>query len=117
MVAVIVVVTGVAVSSAPSNDSPILAAALVGLVGVVILGAIAWARNYPVQPGDEAAYGRVAVVKLALAEGIALVGFVVASILGPWWVTLIGGGLSLTALGVAWPSDADKERHELLYLI
>lgn len=117
MIPVIVVVAGVALSSAPSNDSPALAAGPVGLVGVVILGAIAWARNYPVQPGDEAAYGRVAVVKLALAESIALIGFVIASTLGPWWVTLIGGGLALAGLGLAWPSEADRERHELLYLI
>ena len=117
MVAVIVVVAVVAFTSAPSNDSPAWAIVLVGLAGVAVLGAIAWARNYPVSPGDEAAYGRVAVVKLALAEGAALIGFVVAVILGPWWVTLIGGGFALAGLGLSWPSKADRERHELLYLI
>lgn len=117
MLAVIVVVAAVAFTSASSNDSPALAIVLVGLAGLAALGAIAWVRNYPVSPGDAAAYGRVAVVKLALAEGAALIGFVVALTLGPWWVTLVGGGFALAGLGLSWPSESDKERHELLYLI
>ena len=48
------------------DGSPVIGAVVVGAVGIVFLVAIAWIRQFPVRPGDEAAYGKAATIKLAV---------------------------------------------------
>ncbi len=96
---------------------PVLGTIIVGVLGSVSLGVIAWLRQRPIAPGDEAAYRTTAITKLALMEATGLIGFALAIAVGPWWLAVVGAGFSLTGLGLAWPSAADQERHELLYLV
>ena len=81
------------------------------------MATVAWVRQLPVRPGDSAAYGKAAALKLALAEVPVLVGFALGAAIGPWWLTVVGAGFSLACLAFAWPSEADRERHELLFLV
>jgi len=90
---------------------------IVAVLGFFTLGAIGWVRQRPIRPEDEVAYLHTALIKLSLAEGIGLIGFALSVTLGPWWLAAVGVGFSLVGLSLALPSDADRERHELLYLI
>lgn len=116
---VVTIAALVAASSlvAGSDGAPVAGVLAVGGTGLVVLGALGWIRQLPVKPGDAAGYGRAAVIKLAVAEVPVLIGFVAAGVFGPWWVAAVGGGFSLVALALSWPSHADRERHELLYLV
>lgn len=114
---VIGMLVGVAAVVAPSDGNEILGIVIIGLVGAAVLTAVAWIRQLPVRPGDSAGYGRAAVLKLALAEVPVLVGFALGAAMGPWWLTIVGAGFALAGLAFAWPSEADRERHELLFLV
>lgn len=114
---VVGLLTGLAVAMAEPDGLPVLGALLATAVGAVALVAVGWIRQLPVRPGDAAAYGRAAVMKLAIAEIPALLGFVLALVAGPWWLAVIGGAATLAATALAWPSSADRERHELLFLV
>ncbi len=101
-----------------SDDAPgWVGSVIVALVGTVSIAALGWIRQLPVRPGDEAAYGKAATIKLAVAEASGIIGFAIALALGPWWVAAVGAAFSLAGLAVAWPSEADRERHELLFLV
>ena len=100
-----------------ADGSPVVGSLIVSVLGLVSIGAIAWIRQFPVRPGDATTYGKAAVVKLAVAEAAGLVGFALAVSLGPWWLALIGAGFSLAAIALVWPSESDRERHELLFLV
>ena len=117
LVPVVGALIGLAVAMADDGGSPLVGGILAVGVGALSLMAVAWVRQLPVRPGDAAAYGRATVVKLAIAEVPALVGFVLAVVLGPWWLAVVGGAVSVAAVALAWPSAGDRERHELLYLI
>ncbi|MGI9647153.1 MAG: hypothetical protein ACR2OI_01395 [Acidimicrobiia bacterium] len=91
--------------------------AIVVILGAFVLLAIGWVRQRPIKPDDEATYLHTSMLKLALAEGIGLIGFALAVTLGPWWLSAVGAGFSLVGLAMSLPSEADRERHELLYLV
>ena len=74
-------------------------------------------RQRPIPPDDAAAYSSTCVLKLAIAEIPVLVGFVLGLTFGPGWLALIGFTFTASGLVLAWPSEADRERHELLYLV
>ena len=99
------------------DESPLVGTVLIAAIGAVSIGAIAWTRQLPVRPGDAAAYGKAAAVKLAVAEAPGLIGFALAISLGPWWLAVVGAGFSFVGFALAWPSEADRERHELLFLV
>ena len=111
---VLVVLAGVIGSG---DGSVVLGPLVVATIGLFSIGAIAWIRQLPVRPGDEVAYGKAAVVKLAVAEAAGLIGFALAISIGPWWVAVVGAGFSFVGFALAWPSEADRERHELLFLV
>lgn len=92
---------------------PIMVAAL----GLGALLAITWLRQRPIAPGDGATYRSTVFTKLAVVEGVGLLGFVLAITVGPWWLAILGAAFSLPGLALSWPSPADQERHELLYLV
>lgn len=117
LIPIVGVLIGAATAAADDGGSPVIGAILAVGVGVVALVGVAWVRQLPVRPGDAHGYGRAAVVKLAIAEVPALIGFVLAIVLGPWWLAVIGGAATIGAIALAWPSAADRERHELLFLV
>jgi hypothetical protein len=96
---------------------PVLGPIVVGGVGMAALVAIGWLRQRPIAPGDDQTYRATALSRLAIVEAIGLLGVVLAIAVGPWWLALIGSAFSLVALALSWPSPADQERHELLYLV
>ncbi|MDH3605428.1 MAG: hypothetical protein OER12_00370 [Acidimicrobiia bacterium] len=96
---------------------PVLGTVIVLLLAGVELLVLLWLRQMPLPPGDERRYRLTIALKLAGAASIGLIGFAMAIIVGPWWLSALGAVLSLAGLAVAWPSVADRERHELLYLV
>lgn len=96
---------------------PVLGTLIVSLLGGVELLVLLWLRQMPVPPGDKRRHRTTIALKLAGAASIGLIGFALAVIVGPWWLSAVGAALSLIGLAVAWPSMADRERHELLYLV
>ncbi len=94
-----------------TTAGPILVGGLGALLGVF------WLRQRPIPPSDTATYLRTALIKLALVEAVGLGGFVLAVVVGPWWISVVSALLSLIGLAASWPSESDRERHELLYLI
>jgi hypothetical protein len=100
-----------------SDGWPVLGGALVAVAGLFGLLGIGWLKQRPIAPGDASTYRTTVLIKLALMEAVGLLGFGLAVSVGPWWLTVIGAVFSLAGLRLAWPSDADRERHELLYLI
>ncbi|NNL98329.1 MAG: hypothetical protein HKO63_09010 [Acidimicrobiia bacterium] len=113
---VVVLVVVAAVIDA-SGGWPVLGSALTSLIGLVALTGIGWLRQRPIAPGDDTTYATTVLIKLALMGAAGLVGFALAISVGPWWLSVVGAALSLAGLRLAWPSPADQERHELLYLI
>ncbi len=113
--AVIMVV--VAAIVAGGDDMPVIGSAIVVVVGLIALTVIGWLRQRPVAPDDSATYGTTAISKLAVAEIPALVGFVLGIGFGPWWLAAVGLGASIVGFALAWPTESDRERHELLYLV
>ncbi len=107
----------VAAVVAEGDDMPVLGSALVIAVGLIAWAVVGWLRQRPVAPDDSAAYGTTAISKIAVAEVPALVGFVLGVAFGPWWLALVGLGASAVGLVLAWPSESDRERHHLLYLV
>ena len=100
-----------------SEGWPVLGSVLLSVVGLVVLVGIGWLRQRPIAPGDDSTYGTTVLTKLALMEGVGLVGFALAISAGPWWLAIVGALYSLAGLRLAWPSPTDQERHELLYLV
>lgn len=100
-----------------SDGAPVFGSLLVSAIGLVTLVGIAWLKQRPIAPADAGTYGTTVLMKLALVEGVGLLGFALAIAVGPWWLSTIGASLSLVGLRLAWPSPADRERHELLFLI
>lgn len=100
-----------------SEGWPVFGSLLVSAIGLGALVGIAWLKQRPIAPADAGTYGTTVLMKLALVEGVGLLGFALAIAVGPWWLSAIGAALSLLGLRLAWPSPADRERHELLYLI
>lgn len=90
---------------------------VVAVIGILVLVAIGWVRQRPIRPNDEATYFRTSLIKLSLAESIGLIGFALSVTLGPWWLAAVGVAFSLVGLTLSLPSNADRERHELLYLV
>ena len=101
----------------PSDGWPVLGSVLVSVMGLIALLGIVWLKQRPIAPGDAGTYRTTVLIKLALMEGVGLLGFALAISVGPWWLSAVGAGFSLAGLRLAWPSAADQERHELLYLI
>lgn len=99
------------------HGSPGIGSVSVAVVGIGSLGAVAWIRQFPVRPDDEASYGKAVMIKLGVAEVPGLIGFALGVALGPWWLAGIGASFSLVALALGWPSEPDRERHELLFLV
>lgn len=114
---VLVALTVAAALVGADGGWPVLGSFLVVSVGVAALVAIGWLRQRPIAPGDLQAYRSTALSRLAFVEAVGLVGVVLAIAVGPWWLALIGSAFSLGALALSWPSSADQERHELLYLV
>ena len=100
-----------------SDGWPVTGSILVGGAGLFGLLIVAWIRQRPIAPADAGTYRRTVLLKLAITEAIGLVGFALAVVVGPWWLSIIGAVASLVALARTWPSAADRERHELLYLV
>lgn len=100
-----------------SDGWPVLGSLLVSVVGLVGLVGIAWIKQRPIAPADAGTYGTTVLIKLALMEAVGLLGFALSIAVGPWWLSVVGAAFSLIGLRLAWPSPADQERHELLYLI
>ena len=100
-----------------SDGWPALGTAIVAVAGLVALVGVGWLKQRPIAPGDSGTYGTTVLIKLALVEAAGLIGFALAIGTGPWWLAVVGAVFSLAALRLAWPSPADQERHELLYLI
>ena len=96
---------------------PVLGTALVVAVGGLELVGLLWVRQMPVAPGDDARYRTTALIKLGAAAGMGLLAFGLAVAVGPWWLAAVGFAISVVGLALAWPSAADRERHELLYLV
>jgi hypothetical protein len=117
LVPVIGLLVVVAALVAPSDGRDVLGILIMGGVGAVVVAGVAWIRQLPVRPGDTAAYGKAAVAKLAVSEVAVLVGFALGVAIGPWWLSVVGAGFSLAGLAFSWPSGADRERHELLFLV
>lgn len=107
----------VAAVVADGDDMPVLGSAIVVGVGLLAWAVVGWLRQRPVAPEDTAGYGTTAISKIAVAEVPALVGFVLAVAFGPWWLAAVGLGASVAGLVLAWPSESDRERHQLLYLV
>ena len=101
----------------PSDGWPVLGSVLVSVMGLIALLGIVWLKQRPIAPGDVGTYRTTVLIKLALMEGVGLLGFALAISVGPWWLSAVGAGFSLAGLRLAWPSAVDRERHELLYLI
>lgn len=114
----ILVALAVAAAVVDSKDGwPVLGAVLIVVVGIGGLLGIAWLRQRPIAPGDDDNYRTTAYGKLAIVEAVGLAGVVLAIAVGPWWLAVIGACFSIAGLSLSWPSPADQERHELLYLV
>jgi hypothetical protein len=100
-----------------TGGRPVLGSIVVSGLGTTGLVVIAWLRQRPIAPGDDQGYRATVLSRLAIVEAIGLLGVVLAMVVGPWWLALIGSAFSLVALTLSWPSPADQERHELLYLV
>lgn len=100
-----------------SDGSVTVGFLIVTILGMLTLVSIGWVRQRPIRPDDEATYLHTSFIKLALAESIGLIGFALAVTLGPWWLSAVGVGISLVGLAMSLPSEADRERHELLFLV
>ena len=112
------VVFGVIGMSLSAGDgSPLVAAGATVATGVVALVIIGWVRQRPIPPNDPEAYTATSLMKLGIAEVPVLIGFVLAVVVGPGWVTFLGLAMTAAGLAAAWPSEGDRERHELLYLV
>jgi hypothetical protein len=114
---VIAALTVAAALVGAENGRPVLGPFVIGGVGAAALVAIGWLRQRPIAPGDDQTYRTTVFSRLAIVEAIGLLGIVLAIAVGPWWLALIGSAFSLVALALSWPSSADQERHELLYLV
>ena len=114
-------VLGVLVAVAAVGDAgegwTVAGPVIVGGIGLASLAAIFWLRQRPIAPGDDTAYRTTLLSRLALVETAGLIGFALAIAVGPWWLVVVGAVPSLVGLWWSWPSPADRERHELLYLI
>jgi hypothetical protein len=116
-VVVAVALVGLSAFLQLSDGSVTVGVLVVTILGVLVLVAIGWVRQRPIRPNDEATYIHTSLIKLALAESIGLIGFALAVTLGPWWLSAVGVGISLIGLAMSLPSEADRERHELLFLV
>lgn len=114
---VLVALTVAAALVGAEEGWPLLGPIVLAVVGTGAVVAITWLRQRPIAPGDEQAYRSTVLSRLAIVEAIGLFGFGLAIAVGPWWLALIGSVISLAALALSWPSPADQERHELLYLV
>ena len=92
----------------PSDGWPVLGSVLVSVMGLTALVGIAWLKQRPIAPGDAGTYGATVLIKLALMEGVGLVGFALAISVGPWWLSAVGAAFSLAGLRLAWPSAVDR---------
>lgn len=111
------VAAGLAAVLVEGEGSGAVPSALAVATIAVALVSVGWVRQRPIRPGDAVAYANTAVIKIAIAEMPALVGLVLAVVSGSGWPAILG--LAGTAIGLvlSWPSEADRERHELLYLV
>ena len=102
---------------AADDSAVLLGVAVVAVSGASAAVVIGWVRQRPIAPGDASAYKDTTVVKLAVAELPGILGFVLAVAVGPGWLALLGFAVTAAGLTLAWPSEGDRERHELLYLV
>lgn len=112
-----IVLSVVAAVIAESADLAPLGSVVLVVGGLLAWAGIGWLRQRPIAPGDDEAYGTTALIKIAIAEVPALAGFGLGIGFGPSWLALVGLGGSAVGLVLAWPSEADRERHQLLYLV
>lgn len=97
------------------HEAGIAAVAVVVVVGAATTLAVAWMRQQPISPGDDDAYARTALGKIAVAAVPAALAAVLAVAAG-FWVYPFGLAWTLAGLWLGRPSAADRERHHLAYL-
>ena len=67
---------------------PVLGTLLICGYGALEILILLWWRQTPVSPGDESRYRLTVVVKLATAASAGFVGFALAVVVGPWWLSI-----------------------------
>jgi hypothetical protein len=109
-------IAAVAVALLAGGGPAFVPIAIVAVIGAMSTVLVLWFRQRPVAPDDPSMYLQTVVMKLAAAEVPVLIAVVLAVVLGPGWVSLVGYLLTLGLVWWLWPSESDRERHHLLYL-
>lgn len=102
---------------ADGDDFAVAGSIIVVASAFISWAGVGWLRQRPIAPDDPAGYSSTAFAKMAVAEIPVLLGFALAVALGPWSLAAVGVAATLVGLALSWPSESDRERHQLLYLV